>query len=427
MGPSVRFRTSVAVWGEAIASLGKVPKKVCRAFASTYLVSVLVWTLVCVPASRSQDQPPLLLLTPQRLRRLQRDRERQTVRWVNFENRVNTATDSQERGFELALYYAVTHDEASGREAIQWGLANRCALRQVALILDWCGALASDGERRSLSAQNGGQKCAGNDGGGMEPIRDALFMAVARGESSAKLSNAKQLEAFALTQPEELYAASEYLEAVRETEHVDLREEDAAFFRFLPIEYLLAMKPDALEHPKWQAPIAALALVSLDPNLEGSQFLQGWAMEDRQMIHEGAGVAYELLWGDPYLPGVSYQNLEPWSYNPNGRLFARTDWNADSCWIAITAAHVDEVNCPPGWRRAPQVFGRMTLVPMTEPCVDAPRVKEMETAIVWGLPPHQTVWYVSQKKRVTSEADAAGLWQLPGNIEGKICRAPVQK
>jgi hypothetical protein len=28
--------------------------------------------------------------------------------------------ESSERGFELALYYAVTRDEARGKEAIQW-------------------------------------------------------------------------------------------------------------------------------------------------------------------------------------------------------------------------------------------------------------------------------------------------------------------
>jgi hypothetical protein len=52
--------------------------------------------------ARAQDSPRLLL-TPQRLRRLQRDRARQTLRWQNFEARVQSVPDSPERGFELAL------------------------------------------------------------------------------------------------------------------------------------------------------------------------------------------------------------------------------------------------------------------------------------------------------------------------------------
>ncbi len=91
----------------------------------------------------SAGDTPKLLLTAQRLRRLERDRERQTVRWVNFENRVNTVPDSPERGFELALYYAVTHDEKRGREAVDWALAQKYGSRQVALILDWCRELIS--------------------------------------------------------------------------------------------------------------------------------------------------------------------------------------------------------------------------------------------------------------------------------------------
>ena len=39
------------------------------------------------------------------------------------------------------------------------------------------------------------------------------------------------------------------------------------------------------------------------------------------MIREGPGVAYEFFWADPYLPGVGYQNLDPWVYDrPGGSL-----------------------------------------------------------------------------------------------------------
>src|SRR5207244_2745719 len=102
---------------------------------------------------------------------------------------------------------------------------------------------------------------------------------------------------------------------------IDLREEDRAFFSQMPVELLLGMKSSDLEHPGWMAHAATLALIGLDPNLASSQFLQGWAISDRQMVREGPGVAYEFLWADPYLPGVVYQNSDAWSYDPHGRLF----------------------------------------------------------------------------------------------------------
>jgi hypothetical protein len=264
--------------------------------------------------ARPPDELPQLLLTPKRLKRLQRDRERQTARWMNFENRVNSVPDSSERGFELALYYAVTRDETRGKEAIQWALGHKCATRQVALILDWCSELVSDDEHRKLIAPDCAVSVQAQ--AQVEPLRDALFMRIVRGEEITQLATGRELEQSGLTNPRTLYAACEYIEAVRQTKHMDLRQDDAAFFQLLPAEFLLSMKPAEFAHPLWQAFAAALALVSLDPNLEGSQFLQGWAIEDRQMISEGPGVAYEYLWGDPYLPGVSYQNLDPWSYDP---------------------------------------------------------------------------------------------------------------
>jgi hypothetical protein len=79
-----------------------------------------------------------LLLTPQQLKRLGRDRERKTERWTNFQHRINSAPDSPERGFELALYYAVTHDDQAGSAAVRWALDHPSEARQVALVADWC-------------------------------------------------------------------------------------------------------------------------------------------------------------------------------------------------------------------------------------------------------------------------------------------------
>jgi hypothetical protein len=420
------YTRSVSLRVPIICSLKKVLTKFRRMLASTYVISLLLPICISPATARASDEPPQLLLTPKRLKRLQRDRERQTARWINFENRVNSVPDSSERGFELALYYAVTRDETRGKEAVRWALSHKCATRQVALILDWCAVLISDDEHKQLTTPD----CAAAAVHGvahLEPLRDALFMRIIRGEDIDHLVTGKELEQSGLTDPRQLYAACEYIQAVRQTQHVDLRQDDAAFFQILPAEFLLSMRPAELAHPPWQASAAALALVSVDPNLEGSQFLQGWAIEDRQMIREGPGVAYELLWGDPYLPGVSYQNLDPWSYDPGGRLIARTNWSIDACWINISVRGVEEANCPAGWRERAQTFGRMTLIPMAEPCAEVPHVQGREAAVIWRLPPHQTISYLYRDKQVSSQADAAGLWLLPGYIEGKVCTSINQK
>jgi hypothetical protein len=400
-------------------------------------LAVLVLTVaapVYMAAAEVPDHSPQLLLTAQRLRRLKRDRERQTQRWVNFENRVNSMPDSPERGFELALYYAVTGDGARGKEAVQWALAHGCERRQAALVLDWTGPLIAVADRSKLAAQN----CP--DRGLQNPtsLRDAVFLKIAAGEDISKLveDSRKQITAFladgGFQDAGQLYAASEYVMAVRDARHVDVREDDSTFFLQLPVEFLLALKPGQLDHPGWMTHVAALALVAVDPNLESSQFLQGWAIADRQMAREGAGVAYELLWADPYLPGIGYQNMNRWAYDARGHLFARMDWEPNSCYIEISTSGVKEENCPPGWRDAAATFGRLTLLPMPERCVELPRVRNGDSLIVWKLKPHEIIHTeqanIEQEKQhkqpqESSAADAAGMWHVPMNITGKACTA----
>ncbi len=116
-------------------------------------------------------------------------------------------------------------------------------------------------------------------------------------------------------------------------------------------------------------------------------------MESAQIIRDGPGVAYEFLWADPYLPGVGYQNLNPWVYDPEGRLFARTDWEANACWVAISTHGTEEQNCAPGWQKSAATIGSMTLLPLTARCVEVPsRKTASEATVVWKLQPHQQVY-----------------------------------
>lgn len=374
-------------------------------------------------SAQENDPSPRLLLTPRLLRRLQRDRERQTARWLNFEKRVQTVPDSPERGFELALYYAVTHDQQRGGEAVQWALAHKCEWRQAALVIDWAGELISTDQKRIFTRDN----CLFVGAGAPPPValalRDNLFKAIALGDvkqdqlDSSSKSLLDGLKESGSIHPNALYASVEYIMAMRSLTRTDLRESDPHFFSLLPKEFLLSLQPDRVEHPDWMAHIAALALVTLDPNLENSQFLQGWAMEDRQMLRDGPGVAYEFLWADPYLPGVAYQNMDPWIYDPAGRMFARTDWERDACWISVSPKRHDEQNCG----RAVTQFGTLTLTTLTESCAMIPTRKNKETTILRNLKPNASLTYEHERQRAREHADPAGLWPVPNDTSGKVC------
>lgn len=371
-------------------------------------------------------ESPQLLLTAQRARRLKRDRERQTPRWQALEARVQNALDSPERGFELALYYAATQDEARGKEAIAWALAHSCDRRQVALVLDWCSRLVSQEDRGKLKAA----ACPANPVRDAKAFRDEAFSKLVNGEDisplveESKKSLIPRLVGGGFQDAAELYAACEFFSVARTATRVDLREEDRQFFSQLPAELLLGLKPGQLDHPDASVHLASLALIGLDPNLASSQFLQGWAISGRQTIREGPGVAYEMLWADPYLPGVGYQNLDPWVYDSHGRLFARSDWEANSCYIRITTQGVEEENCPPHWRDSPAQFGKLTLIPVTDQCVELPRLKPDGSAVLWRLKPGQKLSFGTDKKqRLSGQADSAGLWLAGSNVQGKICQA----
>jgi hypothetical protein len=377
----------------------------------------LLTIILANPAfARPPEHSPQFLLTPQRLKRLKRDRDRQTPRWINFEERVKNVPDSPERGFELALYYAITNDETQGKKAIEWAKAHSCDERQVALVRDWVSGSPKESNWSS-------QACPGSKTGHLTVLRNSLFAHAADSQTDGK-KLIETLQTTDLADASEVYAAIEYLAVTKTTDHADLRENAPQFFNSLPIQFLLNLKPAQVELPDWMTHIAALALISLDPNSDSSQFLQGWAIEDRQMVREGPGVAYELLWADPYLPGVGYQNLDPWWYDQvSGRLLARTNWEPNACWIKITTKGVEQQNCPANWQTQTVNFGHLQLTPMTQPCVEVQRTAPNITTLLWKLKPNGKLKYTEEKKSMTVGADTSGFWRVPANVEGKVCAA----
>jgi hypothetical protein len=341
---------------------------------------------------------------------------------MNFENRVHSVSNSPERGFELALYYAITRDAKAGHDAVEWATAHPCERRQIALILDWAPDQGSEPQRKQLLQAN----CPNSEG--PAAMRDALFFDIAAGGEPGELIDKTSSVILADLQSGDwrtgahLYAALEYLYAARSVEHTDLREQAREFFSTLPAALLLGMRPEQIDRPEWHTHIAALTLVAIDPNLTGSQFLQGWAIGDRNMVREGEGVAYELLWADPYLPGVGYENLDPWLYRRDqGTLFARTDWNDTACWVHIDRSAVEQENCPAGWQERGMTFGRLTLIPMSETCSQLPDMKRDDSVIIWKLKPGGTIFVTVNDAPAAEQADASGMWKSPGNARGRVC------
>ena len=364
-------------------------------------------------AHQSEGHSPGLIFTPQRIKRIKRERERQTPRWTNFEERLRTVSDSPERGFELALYTAVTGEDLHGGESDKWALAHPCERRQVALIRDVQG-------RGTMGSPAATASCSPSQAGPIARMRDQLFEHPDSAPNQTQFLNT--FRATPLDDAKEVYAAAEYIMAAKAQHISDPREAASQFFNSLPVQFLLSLKPQQVDHPDWETHIAALALVALDPNSDSAQFVQGWAIEDRQMLHEGPGVAYELLWADPYLPGVGYQNLDPWWYDAdNARLTARSDWTVRACSLQISTAGVKETACPTGWQDRITNFGKLQLIPLTAGCTQlAPRPPNT-SEMLWRLPPNSRIRYTDDRKSQTVPVNNAGLWLIPTNVTGKVC------
>ena len=193
---------------------------------------------------------PQLLLNAQRLRRLKRDRERKTVRWVNFENRVNSVPDSPERGFELALYYAVTGDEAKGREAVQWALSHNSP-RQNALVLDWCLPLVSIEQKKNWRFFTTSSTVNLPMSFARLLVQPGSLRRRSRCQYRALHSARSLMDGYCPT-PRSLYALCELIYAVRAATHTDLARRQSPFLFRLPAELLLlSAKPSELNSPPW--------------------------------------------------------------------------------------------------------------------------------------------------------------------------------
>jgi len=312
---------------------------------------------------------PRIFLKPQRLRLLRRERERQSMRWEQFDALVRGGAPLKEPGFALALYYAVTGDKAAGRGAIAWARTGK-DLRQLAIVFDWCQDLLDDPGRRELASrilrlESGPARedtasvrdralaavaMADQDKDGSERILSDLVRHWWRERTAPQLTRGERVIAH-----DELWALEELLHVIRDNLRIDLRDNARDYFTRLPLYEIASYYPAPLQgrendyyvpafaqggQPNLERAIlsraADLSLVAYDSNAQASQYAQGWVMQDRFMLRDGLGAPYEFLWGNPYQPGLSYYQL-PLAYHDetSGALFLRSSWDDDAKWFGL--------------------------------------------------------------------------------------------
>ena len=319
---------------------------------------------------------PRLLLSKQRLRLLRRERERMSARWELLDAFLAGGAPMPEPGFAGALYYQVAGDAAAGRRAVEWALGNQAdavsALRQLALVFDWCGPIMTPAQTDRLGAkieQGIAAAAQGLTPANELPRQSARAMAAIaiadrlkdHGESILRPlvvewwrgNVVRRIHAAQALPRGHTYALFEMLHAVRDNLTIDLRESVPAYFQQLPLDhltghypapypgpendflvpaYLRDGEPDLTEAALSRA--AGLAMVAYDNNALEIQYLQGWLLQDRYLMRGPFGIVYEFLWANPYQPGLSYSLLPLVFHNPvAGHVFARTSWEEDATWI----------------------------------------------------------------------------------------------
>lgn len=416
---------------------------------------------------RPWTEHPRLFLNQRRLRLLKRERERDSIRWQQFNTLMAGGAPMAEPGFAAGLYYQVTGDAAYARRAIEWA-SKSSDLRQLALVFDWCRAAMTEAQAKSMAAriQRGiEQSLKSND---IPTVRSRALAAVAITEEAPELAErelgrlvrewwraglgARLRDGRATLPQDHLYAFFELLHAIRDNLQIDLRETAARYFTELPAWHLLSHYPatfPAAEN-EYRIPIfdgagdpdldraamsraAQLAMVAYDTNARSNQYVQGWLIHDRFLMRGVLGIVYEFLWANPYQPGLSYYHLPLQFHEPRtGHLFVRSSWEDDAAWFGLFGGRMQVFqngqihNLTARGRRDPLTLGEVTVVFTTR---FKQSLQPSGRFFVVGLKPH-TPYLVEVDHEELREAasDAGGVlaFEFPpdGKAEVRISERP---
>jgi len=343
------------------------------------LASLILLIAAVLPTLAQSDEEslrvyadhPRLLLSSHRLKLLQKERERHSLRWQQFELLMAGHAPMPEPGFAEALYYRVAQNQASGRAAVNWALGPGTDLRQLALVFDWCQEMLSPAQSRTLAAKLARGIERSERDRSMGAVRSRVLAAIALADHQQEISQSElervvrqwwkgeMAPALAagrdVVARDDFYPLFEMLHAVRDNFNIDLRESAPAFFKPLPIYDLVSYYPATYPAPEGEyripatkeagdpdvrratmARAAELAMVPYDPNAPEIQLLQGWLMHDNFMLRSTLGTPYEFMWANPYHPGLAYY-LAPLVYHDElfGRLFIRSSWDESARWLGF--------------------------------------------------------------------------------------------
>jgi hypothetical protein len=313
---------------------------------------------------------PRIFLVPRRLKLLRRERERQSLRWNQLQLLMAGKAPMPEPGFANALYYQVSGNAESGRQAVRWALGSGADLRQLSLVFDWCQELLTEAESKALAAKLARAIQQTSRDSSVGAVRSRLLAAVALAGYLPDVADraleqvvrkwwevqiAPALNAGHLALPlDESYALLEILHVVRDNCEIDLRDAAAPFFRELPMIHLLSHYPASFPagENEYRIPASArptsepdlrqaalsraaeLSMVAFDSNGPGSQILQGWLLNDNFLLRGTFGAPYEFLWANPYQPGLSYYHAPLFVHDALfGRLFVRSSWEESATWL----------------------------------------------------------------------------------------------
>jgi len=382
----------------------------------------LAGTLLLVCGARAEDEEfrvytehPRLILTQQRLKLLKRERERDSMRWRQFETLVKGSASMPEPGFALALYYAVAGDAGAGKRAIEWALgASANDLRQLALVYDWCQPILSPQQSVALASKIR-QLIAKSTADTLAARRDRTLGLIATADDSTHPEETvlrelvqqwwrggyvKSLTDGSVQPPlADFFALLEMMHAVRDNLKIDLREDAPEYFSRLPVYLIAANYPAPYRAPEneFRIPVyvgdgepdltraslaraAGLAMVAIDTNSLENQYLQGWLIQDRFVMMTPFGAPYEFLWANPYQPGLSFYQLPTVFHDPNsGALFARSSWDEDADWFGLYAGTAELFHA-----------GRATVVNQAASGSSRPAPLNLgESSVVFGRIPFQ--------------------------------------
>jgi hypothetical protein len=411
---------ALLIWASAQRSLA-------RRSACVFLATALLGAGIAQAADEDFHvftDSPRLFLTKQRLRLLQRERQRDSVRWAQFDALVAGGAPMPETPLAQALYYQVSGNAAAGKKAVEWALsAPATDLRILSLVFDWCKSAMSDSQADTLAAKIEREIGAPASDVAHQAARALAAIAIAdnlkdHGESILRPLVEDWWRGNAVKSPiprEQTYSLLELLHALNDNVSVDLRESAPDAFKDLPIDLLMGHYPAPFRGPDndFLVPIfagagepdpaqavwsraAGLALVALDPNSHEVQYLQGWLIQDRYMMRDPLGCLYEFLWANPYQPGLSY-DLLPLVFHDafTGRVFARTSWDEDATWIGYFDGHLQVFRdgkletLRPGAATKPVRVGDAVLLSAPAPEADGSLrfMAETEVTVVLGLAP----------------------------------------